>query len=149
MPDDLVSRFRAAYEGSAAAFNEGDLDQALGALPGDLEWHAPSEDADHTVYRGPSEIKGWFEDMRSVFDQWRVELRDFEHLSDGTVLVHNLISGTSHGAGVPVEVHIYEVWEFAPLDADSHAAWQFVGMRPVRVRAFLSRKEALTAVAEG
>jgi ketosteroid isomerase-like protein len=144
---DLASRLRAAHQVSSAAFNRADLDQALGALPEDLEWHPPSEDADHTVYRGPAEVKGWFEEMRSVFDQWRIEPQDVEQISESTVIVHHVISGTSRAAGIPVDVHTHELWEFAPLDADSHAAWQFVGMRPVRARQFPSRVTELAAAA--
>ena len=132
MPGDLLSTFRALYEQSAIAFNEGDLDTALGGLAEDFEWHAPSEDADHTVYRGPKEVKEWFAEMRSVFDDWRMELQGFEQLSDQTVLVEHVITGTSRGAGVPVEVQTWELWDFE-------------GLRPVRSRQFLSREAALAA----
>jgi ketosteroid isomerase-like protein len=147
MPDDLVSRFRTTYEASAAAFNEGDLDQALGMLPEDIEWHAPSEFPDHRIYQGPAEIKVWFEELRSIFDRWQIELRHFDQLSDGAILVHHVIRGTSRGAGVPVEVVTYELWEFSPLTESSHQAWQFLEMRPIRVRQFASREEALAAAA--
>jgi ketosteroid isomerase-like protein len=132
VPEDLLSTFRAVYEQSAEAFNEGDLDTALGELPEDFEWHAPSEDADHSVYRGPAEVKGWFAEMQSVFDDWRIDPRDFEQLGDNTLLVHHVIRGTSRGAGVPVEVHTYEVWEFD-------------GMQPFRARQYLSRDAAVAA----
>jgi ketosteroid isomerase-like protein len=128
--DDLLSAFRAGYELSSAAFNEGDLDRALAGLPEDLEWHAVSEDPEQEVLRGPAEIKHFFQGFRSVFEKWRVEPIDFERLSDRSILVHHIIRGTSRGAGVPVEVETWEVWEFEQ-------------MRPVRVRQFLSRAEAL------
>lgn len=134
MPEDLLTTFRALYGQSTVAFNEGDLDKALGGLADDFEWHAPEEDADHTVFRGPKEVKGWFAEMRDVFDDWRIELQDFEQLSDSTLLVHHVITGTSRGAGVPVEIHTYEVWEFE-------------AMRPVRARQFLSREAAMAAAA--
>jgi ketosteroid isomerase-like protein len=132
VPDDLLSTWRAVYEQAAVAFNDGDLDKALGGLAEDFEWHSPEEDADHGVYRGPTEVKAWFAEMRSVFDDWTIELGDFESVSENVVLVDHFIRGTSRGAGVPVEVHTYEVWEF---DA----------MRPVRARQFLSRESALAA----
>jgi ketosteroid isomerase-like protein len=130
--EDLLSTFQAVYEQSAVAFNEGDLDRALGGLAHDFEYHAPEEDADHALYRGPEEVKGWFAEMQSVFDDWRIELRDFELLSPSSILVDHLIRGTSRAAGVPVEVHTFEVWDFD-------------GMRPVRARQFLSREAALEA----
>jgi ketosteroid isomerase-like protein len=135
VPEDLLSNFRALYEQSAVAFNEGDLDRALGGLREDFEYHAPEEDADHAVYRGPVEVKGWFREMQSVFDDWRIELRDFEQPSEGTILVHHIISGTSRGAGVPVEVHTYEIWDFD-------------GQVPYRARQYLSREAALEAPRE-
>jgi ketosteroid isomerase-like protein len=143
--EGLASRFRTAYEGSAEAFNEGDLAIALGTLPEDLEWQAPPQDPDHDVCHGPAELQVWFEDLRGVFDEWRVEVRDVEALSDRTLVVHHVITGTSRGAGVPVEVVTFEVWEFGPLDDGSHPAWRFVGLRPTRVRQFFSREEAVAA----
>jgi ketosteroid isomerase-like protein len=132
VPEDLLDNFRAVYEQSAIAFNDGDLDRALGGLAEDFEYHAPEEDADHTVYRGPAAVKGWFAEMQSVFDDWRIELRDFEQLSESTILVHHLIRGTSRSAGVPVEVDTYEIWDFD-------------GQVPQRARQFLSREAALEA----
>ena len=129
MAEDLLSSFRAGYEQSAAAFNEGDLDRALSGMPEELEWHAVSEDPEQSVLRGPAEIKGFFQGFRNVFDEWRVEPIYFEQLSEASILVHHVIRGTSRGAGVPVEVETWEVWEFEE-------------MRPVRVRQFLSREEA-------
>jgi ketosteroid isomerase-like protein len=130
--ENLLSTFRAVYEQSAAAFNEGDLEHALGGLPEDFEWHAPGEDPDHTVHRGPAEIRDWFEEMRAVFDQWRIELLGFEQVSEESILVHHVIRGTSREAGVPVEVHTFEVWEFD-------------GLRPLRARQYLSRGAAMAA----
>jgi hypothetical protein len=132
MPADLLSTFRAGYEQSSVAFNEGDLEKALGGLGEDFEWHAPSEDPEHTVYRGPGEVRRWFADMQSVFDEWHIELQGFEQLSENTILVDHIIRGISRAAGVPVEVHTYEVWEFK-------------GIQPVRARQFLSREAALAA----
>jgi hypothetical protein len=135
VPEDLLSTFRAVYEQSAVAFNEGDLDKVVGGLPEDFEWHAPSEDMDHAVLRGRAEIKGWFEEFTGVFDQWRIESPEFEQRSESMVLVHYVMRGTSRGARVPVEVHNYEVWEFD-------------GLRPLRARQFLTREKALAATTD-
>ena len=145
MADELADSMRAIYDAATPAFNRGDFDLALGTLPEDVEWHAPREDADHGVYRGPEAIKHFFEEMRSVFDGWRVEVRQVEQPSDRTALVYHVIRGTSRGAEVPVEVHTYELWEFAELEPGSHRVWQEVGLRPARVRQFFSRDEALAA----
>jgi hypothetical protein len=130
--EDLLSTFRAGYEQSAAAFNEGEIDTALSGLPEDLEWYAVSENPEQSVLRGPAEINGFFQGFRNVFDEWRVEPVEFDQLSEASILVHHVIRGTSRGARVPVEVETWEVWEFEET-------------RPARVRQFLSHEEALAA----
>jgi SnoaL-like protein len=145
VPEDPINAFRAFYEQGSAAFNEGNLDVALGGLPEDFEWHPVSENPEQDVHRGPEEIKAWFADFRSVFDEWRVEPLDYELVAEYTVVVHHIIRGTSRGAGVPVEVETWEVWELAPADATTPEVWQLVGMRPIRVRQFFSKDEALAA----
>ncbi len=134
MAEDLLSNFRAGYERSAAAFNEGDLDRALAGMPEDLEWHAVSEDPEQSVLRGPAEIRGFFQGFRNVFDRWRIEPISFEQLAEASILVHHVIRGTSRGAEVPVEVETWELWEFEE-------------MRPVRVRQFFSHHQAVAAAA--
>jgi hypothetical protein len=130
--EDLLNWFRASYEQGSAAFNDGDLQTALGWLPEELEWHAVSADPEQQLLRGPAEVIRWFEEFRSVFDDWRIEPLGFEQPADGAVLVDHVIRGTSRAARVPVEVRTYELWEFD-------------GTRPVRVRQFFSREEALAA----
>jgi ketosteroid isomerase-like protein len=132
--DQFLNAFRDLYERSAVAFNEGDLEAAVDGLPEDFEWQAPAEDPDHDVQRGPAEIVAWFAEMRSLFEDWRMELRQVERLSEGAILVHHVITGKSRGAGVPVAVDTWEVWEFE-------------GGVPRRARQFFSRPAALDAAA--
>src|SRR4051794_27684289 len=98
-------------------------------MPEDLEWHATSQDPEQSVLRGPAEVKAFFQGFRSVFEDWRVEPLDYEQLGESWILVHHVIRGTSRGAGVPVEVETFELWEF---EAE----------QPVRVRQFFSHDEA-------
>ena len=132
MAEELLSWFPASYQQGSEAFNEGDLAGALGWLPDDLEWHATNQDPETRVLRGPAEVIRYFEQFRSVFEDWRIEPLSFEGPTEGCVLVNHAIRGTSRAAGVPVEVITFELWEFE-------------GDRPFRVRQFFSREEALAA----
>jgi ketosteroid isomerase-like protein len=133
--EDLAARFRPVHEAGAGAFNSGDLDRALDGLPDDFEWHPLDVDPDESLIRGPAAIKDYFQKYREVFDEWHTEPLEYEQLGASAVLVHHVITGTSRGAGVPVKVEVFEVWEF---DGDV----------PKRARQFASREEA-TATVEG
>ncbi len=136
MPESLLDAFIAIHREGTQAFNEGDLDRALAGLPDRVEWQAVSDDPEVTVLRGPEQIREWFDGFRAVFDEWRSEPLEYEQLDDRTVFVHHVIRGTSRGAGVPVEVDTFELWELE-------------GLQPVRIRQFQSRQEALAAVDTG
>jgi ketosteroid isomerase-like protein len=133
MAESGLKRFIAIHKTGTEAFNRGDLDAALAVFPEDAEWHAVTVDPDSSVLRGPDEIKGFFEGFRDVFEEWRSEVLGYEEIEEGTALVHHVIRGTSRGAGVPVEVDTWDVWE---VDEDMH---------PIRVRQFLTREEAMEA----
>ena len=134
MPDELLSNFRQGFAQSVEAFRQGDLDSVVQGLPGDLEWHSTSEDPERAVHRGPEQIKELFERFFAVFDEWRVDLRDVERISERALLADYVLRGTSRSAGVPVKLDVYEVWEFD-------------GPRPFRVRQFRTREAALEATA--
>jgi ketosteroid isomerase-like protein len=133
VPEDLLDRFRTVHAKATEAFNRGDLHTALAGLPPDLEWHPLSTDPEPAVHRGPGQIREWFEEYRSVFDEWESKPLEYAQLGAATILVHHVIRGTSRGARVPVEVNVFEVWEFD-------------GGRPVCVRQFDSRAVALEAI---
>ena len=135
MAEDLAARFRPVHQAGTEAFNSGDLDRALDGLPEDFEWHPYDVDPEESVIRGPEATKAYFRKYREVFDAWHSEPLEYEQIGTSAVLVHHVITGTSRGAGVPVKVEVFEVWEF---DGDV----------PKRARQFGSRKEA-TATIEG
>jgi len=136
MAETGLERFIAMHKAGTDAFNRGDLADAVSVFSEDTEWHAVSEDPESNVLRGPEAIKLFFEEYRSVFDEWQSEPLGYEEIREGMALVHHVIRGTSRGAGVPVEVDTWEVWE---VDVESQ--------QPQRVRQFLSRDEAMEAAA--
>jgi ketosteroid isomerase-like protein len=131
--DDLVARFRPIHQAGTEAFNSGDLDGALGGLPDDFEWQPYDVDPEESLIRGPEAVKDYFRRYREVFEEWHSQPLHYEAAGDSAVLVHHLITGKSRGAGVPVTVDVFEVWEF---DGDV----------PRRVRQFSSRGEALASL---
>ena len=137
-PEEGLEQFIAVHEAGTEAFNRGDLDAAMAPFPDDIEWHAVSDDPESSVLRGPQEIKNFFEGFREVFDEWRSEPVEYEQLGDATALVHHVLRGTSRGAGVPVEVDTWELWDFDPATAQAH-----------RVRQFFTRDEAVAAFEAG
>jgi hypothetical protein len=148
MAEDLAGPFRSFYEQAAKVFNSRDLDDAVRWLPDDFELHPVGQNPELRVRRGPAEIAAFFGEFHEVFDDWRVEPLEFGQVGEHAVLVHHVLRGRSRSAGVPVEVHTYELWEGRSVNAETSDAWKAVGMHPVRVRQFLSHEEALAA-AEG
>ena len=132
MPDDLAARFRPVHEAGTEAFNAGDFDRALGGLPDDFEWHPYDVDPEEDVIRGPEAVAAYFARYRDVFESWHTDPREYEQLGESAVLIHHVITGQSRGAGVPVTVDVYEVWEFE-------------GDLPKRVWQYDSREEAVAA----
>ena len=132
MAEDLAARFRPIHEAGTQAFNDGDLEGALGGLPETFEWHPYDADPEESVLRGPEEVQRYFGKYREVFADWHSEPLEYKQLGESTVLVHHVITGTSRGAGVPVEIEVFEVWDLDDL-------------QPRRVRQFTSRVEAMAA----
>ena len=133
MADDLVARFRPLHEAGARAFNAGDLDTALAGVRPDFEWHPYDADPEQSVIRGPDAVRRYFAGYREVFDEWHTEPLGYEQMGDDAVLVHHVITGTSRGAGVPVEIEVWEIWEVGD------------DLLPTRVRQFTDRDAALEA----
>jgi hypothetical protein len=132
MAKGTFEQFIAMHKAGTEGFNRGEFESVLAIFPEDAEWHAVSDDPEASVLRGPEEITRWFEGFREIFDEWKSEPLGYEELGRGMALVHHVIRGTSRGAGVPVEVYTWEIWE---LDTES--------LQPVRVRQFRTREEAM------
>ena len=135
MADDLAARFRPIHEAATDAFNAGDLDRAVGGLPEEFEWQPYEVDPEETALRGPEAIKHYFSNYREVFEDWHSQPLEYEQLGEATVLVRHIITGKSRGAGVPVRVEVFELWDFD-------------GELPIRARQFGTRAEALAALAD-
>jgi ketosteroid isomerase-like protein len=140
MPEGGFDQFIAMHKAGIEAFNRGDLDAALATFPEDAEWHSAAarsvfgHDPEASGLRGPDAVKRFFEELRSVFDEWRSEPLEYEEVREGTALVHQVLRGTSRGAGVPIEFDTWDLWE---VDTET--------LQPVRVRQFPSRADALEA----
>ena len=132
--DDILSTFRPAFKAAVAAFMSGDFDRTVAALPKDLEYHSLQQDPESAVHRGPEAVKRWVRRLSDYFEEWRIDILGFEQPTRAAVLASYVLRGTSRSAGVPVDIQVFELWEFD-------------GTQPVRARQFATREEAFAAVA--
>jgi ketosteroid isomerase-like protein len=94
----------------ARVWREHDLEGALADLPQDFEWLVPGFPGNEAA-RGP---EGTIEFFRDWIDQWE-DLRvdwELEQGSPDTVLAVVDMRGRGRASGVPVELHVAQVWSF-------------------------------------
>jgi ketosteroid isomerase-like protein len=128
-----TTAFRRRAEHVLEAFNRGDFEAAWGGLPEDFEFHSVPDWPDAQVARGPREVIDYFEnDLRGTFPDWRGRIESVDEVGPGVYLNHLVMEGAGRAGGVPTTTSLFQVWE---MD----------GERPVRVREFLRREEAMAA----
>jgi hypothetical protein len=131
--DAEPTAFRRRAERTLEAFNRGDYEAAWGELPEDFEFHSVPDWPDAQVARGPREVIAYFQnDLRETFPDWRGRIESVTELGAGVYMNHLVMEGAGRAGGVPTTTSLFQVWE---LD----------GERPVRVREFLRREEAVAA----
>jgi hypothetical protein len=105
----------------------------LGGLSDDFEWHAIPDWPGTDIARGPREVVDYFrDDVREMFPDWRGRIESISELAPGIYFNHLVMEGVGRAGGVPTTTDLFQIWE---MD----------GRRPVRVREFLRREEALAA----
>jgi ketosteroid isomerase-like protein len=119
----------------ADAVNRQDLDGFLACLAGDVEWEEDPAGFPglRSVYRGPAEVREWFEDV--VLELWadpRFEREEIEQLPDGRVFVGGVFVTRGQGSGVETKLRFWQVFQFREGQI-------------ARRRVFLDRADALGA----
>jgi ketosteroid isomerase-like protein len=117
-----------AYE----AANRGDWDSAVRAMHPDFEWKTADQVPLAGTYRGPDEVRRFFEDQRKAFEEVLFEPEQFFERGD-RIVVFVLGRFRPRGSSARVEVRIAHLWTMR----DGKAA---------RCKAFPVREEALEAV---
>jgi uncharacterized protein len=113
------------------AFARGDLDAAFDRLGPDFEWLPPGESLTAGTYRGAEAVKAEVATWTEPFEDFRWEATEIIGAGD-QVLVAGRMSGRGKGSGAGARVDEYHVWNFE-------------GDRPLRVRMYRERGEALAA----
>jgi ketosteroid isomerase-like protein len=122
-----VESLRAAYE----AANRGDWDSALQGVHPDFEWKTADQVPLAGTYRGPEEVRQFFEDQRKAFEEVLFEPEQF-YERDDRIVVFVLGRLRPRGSSATVEIRIAHLWTMR----DGKAA---------RCQAFPVREEALEA----
>jgi ketosteroid isomerase-like protein len=128
MSQENVEVVRRSYE----AFNRRGPEAV--AWPPECVWDAsPTRIPGLGVYRGPDEIKTFFEDWFEAFpfEEWEVEVEEMIDHGD-QVIVKSCQGGRGAGSGAAVEIHFAQVWTFR-------------NGQPVRVMNYMTYDEALEA----
>jgi ketosteroid isomerase-like protein len=123
-----IETLRAAYE----AANRGDWDSALRGMHPDFEWETADQVPLAGTYRGPEEVRQFFEDQRKAFEEVLFEPEQFLERDD-RIVVFALGRFRPRGSGATVEIRIAHLWTMR----DGKAA---------RCKAFPVRQDALEAV---
>jgi ketosteroid isomerase-like protein len=117
--------------GLADAFNERDLDRAIGTFDPEAEWQMAREDPDSTIQRGAQAIRGMWDSWLESYPD--LQLRAEEVVpADDRVFVWVRITGS--GAASGAEVEMQEAYVYTMRDG-----------RIVRVEEYFDRREGLAA----
>src|SRR5215210_4253467 len=120
-----IEALRAVYE----AISRGDWDDALRDAGPDFEFIPPDQNPIAGTYRGREAVRGFFAELWAAFEEVTIEPGQFLEADDLIVVsLHMTLSPSDSGAKVEMRV--------------THL-WTMRNGRPVRVKVFLGREEAL------
>jgi uncharacterized protein len=129
MPRDEIDTLRAGYE----AFSRGDWDAVLAQAHPDLELITADRVTNPGTYRGPDEIRQFFEDLFAPFDEVLTEPEEFHERGD-QIVVFVRVRSRPRGSTAVVDNRIAHVWTVADGTM-------------TRLQVFANRDEALVAAA--
>ena len=133
-PQSLVETLRPTYEEGVRAWNAGDFRRAYGALPKGFEWRLASTWPNTKgTLRGPDEVVSFFEELREMFPDARVDRHEFVDVDHRHVIVGFRVTGTGRSSGASTEMEIWQLWEVSE------------DLVPVRMTEYTSRDTALDA----
>jgi ketosteroid isomerase-like protein len=112
-------------------FNEGAYDSSIELLPQAIEWDTSAAVPDGAVYRGREELLGWWRELPSRWDAFRIEAERWIE-SDHVVLMVGRLEARGIGSGVPVVGN----WD---------QVWRIVDGEPVRCENYTDRARAFAA----
>ena len=93
------------------AFNRGGVEAALPYFAEDVEWHAPPEWLEQSVYLGHDGLRRLAGDWGANFDEYRLDLESATDVGGGRLLVLIYQRGSIKGEGREVEQQIGYDWQ--------------------------------------
>ena len=85
---------------SFAAFNRGDLDEALQWMHPEIEWQTHQAFPDAGTYRGRHEVREFWQNWRDAFRGFQLHLEECVPAGERHVLATFRVSGQGAGSGV-------------------------------------------------
>jgi uncharacterized protein len=125
MSEENVELVRRAIVG----WNERGVDALVEGLDPEVEWHTARESMEPGVYRGQEGVRDYFERVREVFGEGRVESVDVTSVDDDVVLAVVRVAGESANFG---KIDAEWAWLITIRDG-----------RGIRVATFVDKQEAL------
>jgi ketosteroid isomerase-like protein len=129
MSEENVKRVRDTVE----AMNRGEVEAAFALAHPDVEWQTLDIFPDARTYRGPDEVRGFFQTWQETFRGFRMHLEECVAVGDDLVLAAIRVGGEGTESGVEVESPTF----FQLLE--------FRDDQLIRSRMFATRGEALEA----
>ena len=98
MSQENVEIMRAAVE----AFNSGDIDAVMADCDADAVLDEGGQVPDASVYRGPAEIRHYWESWYRFWDRPQMTVTDLQPIDDHHVVTVVRFSGRARSSGAPV-----------------------------------------------
>ncbi len=105
-------------------FNRLDLDAFMALLSPDVVWEVnPELPGMREVYRGPTEVRAFQEEILELFESGHVEVRGLTELSDDRVFCETILTGRGKGSDLPIELHYWTVFWIAEGKIARRQVW--------------------------
>lgn len=108
MTDPREERLREGYE----AMNAGDYERAAANLHPDAEWTDAPELVGGGHHRGRDAIVAFWGSYGEAFSEWRMEMKELEHIDERRTLVTVRMIHTGRESGIPLEFDLFMLWTF-------------------------------------
>ena len=128
MSEADIDTLRAGYE----AISRGDWDAAFGDVHPDFELKTADRMASPGAYRGPEEVRRFFEDLLEPFEEVATEPEEFFERGN-QIVVFVLLRSRPKGSSVAMEIRIGHLWTMRDG-------------KPAQLELFPEREQALEAV---
>jgi hypothetical protein len=99
-----------------ARFNSRDWERATSVLHPEFVWINDADTAGvmgtPVELHGPVELRDWWQSFFGQWDEWRMDTREPQEGSGGSILIPCRFIGRGPGSGVPIEFDFFQVWDF-------------------------------------